>query len=174
MQKNNILEIEKRSNNSEKRYEEVKLELKGYQEIEKTYSTIIVELEKLKAYVEAEKKIPVIKERRKNGEEKLNQVEKEIVELEKQIKKEKEEKEKLPKVDMDVSQIQTEVNKLELESKNINAELEKMQLELGAVEQKLKDSIRLKEEIDVIETEIKDDAEELNDYETLKIAFSQD
>ena len=77
-------------------------------------------------------------------------------------------------MDFDLSQIQAEVNKLELKSKNINFELEKMQLELGAVEQKLKDSMRLKEEIAVIETEIKINAEELSDYETLKIAFSQD
>jgi len=172
--KNNISEIEKRINNSEKRNEEIKVELKAYQEIEKTYTTIIVELEKLKTYIEAEKKIPVIKERRKNGEEKLQQVQKEITELLEQIKKEKEEKEKLPKIDIDLSQIKIELEKLELESKNINAELEKSQLELGAVEQKLKESMRLKEEITVIENEIKSDAEELSDYETLKIAFSQD
>lgn len=172
--KNNALEIEKRINNSEQRYKEIKVEVKEYQEIEKTYSTIIVELEKLKTYVEVANKIPVIKERRKNGEEKLQQIEKEITEREEQLKKEKEEKEKLPKIDMDLSRIRTEVNKLEVESKNINAELEKTQLELGAVEQKLKDSIRLKEEIVVIEKEIKNDAEELNDYELLKIAFSQD
>ena len=172
--KQNLSEIENRISNSEKRNETIKVEVKDYQEIEKTYSTILVEMEKMKTYVEAEKKISVIKERRKNGEEKLQQVQREIEELVEQIKKEKEEKEKLPKIDLDLSQIKIEIEKLELEGKNINAELEKSQLELGAVEQKLKESMRLKEEISVIENEIKTDAEELSDYETLKTAFSQD
>lgn len=138
------------------------------------HERVLSDMESLKTWLEKEREIPVAKERKGTAEKRLLELAEELAGIENDIREKQ-------------SQAQEEVNAatgaevLEEQLRQLKADIDCLirksnenQVRIGGLKQKIEEVRRMKRAIDEIQNEISDMAEDAADFDSLKMAFSQD
>lgn len=170
----NIGNTEKNLSELKVRALEAESEKEKYAESYLEHEKIRNQMEELKTWLQKEKEIPVIRERRGNAERRAKELSKEIQLLEAELigKREQAGKEKeaavgVAEAEQQVKDIQTEIDSLDQKAKEI-------QVKIGGLEQKIREIQRMRKDMADLQKEIADLAKDAADYEALKLSFSQD
>lgn len=181
LRKASIKNIQSNISNLEKRLDMAKLDAeKAQSEVEKYRKAfdedkqINEEMNKLLAWLDKEKQLPVVKERYSNAVQRFNELELQISDLSNEIVEKNQEYESELLKSVDLVKKQAEVNLLNQELEKVNAEIKELQMSIGALTQKVEQTDKLKKEIEKLEVEKSESAKETADYDILKAAFCQD
>ena len=170
----NISGIEKRLATTQEEAAERQAEAEKYREAFDEDKKVSEEMSLLAPWIEREKQIPVMKERSANAEQRLAELMEQEAELEKEIaERQAELSAELAKTAGFVEK-REEVNHLNGVILTLDKEIRSLQMEIGALSQKIEQIEKLKGEIDKLQARKVEAAAETADYDTLKMAFSQD
>lgn len=170
----NISKAEKRLSELKLRALEIGSEVDKHAECYRQHGEVQKQLEEMKIWIEKERELPVIRERRVNAEKRSAELTEEIKSLETDLisKREQADSEREAAAgyiaaDQRVKDIQTELDGFSQKSKEI-------QKNIGGLEQKISEIRRMKERIEAIQVEIAEMSEDAADYDALKLSFGQD
>lgn len=170
----NIADAEKRHSEVKLKASEIELSLPTYRESAEKHKETLSEIESLKSYVSKSQTYPVIKERKKNAEDKQTDEVIRLAEIEADLKAANEELENTIGATLDVSQLTAEINGIDNQLSVVQKFVGTKQQEIGSLIQKIDEIERLNTEIDSIQKSVRELSSEYSDYDTLKTAFSQD
>lgn len=170
----NISDIEKRLTEATTEAERAKSELEQYREAFEENSDVTKEMESLEPWLEQEKQLPVIRERLANATQRFAELDLQIAEQEKELEEKKAELSQEIMKAAGLAEKKEEVDRLNTQLESIEGEINALQMSIGALTQKMEQIGKLNEEISVLQGKERDAAKETADYDTLKVAFSQD
>ncbi|MCR5791356.1 MAG: metallophosphoesterase [Lachnospiraceae bacterium] len=163
------------------RLEEAMLE-RGTSETElEQYRAAFDEAQKLDAemvslgpWLEQEKQLPVLKERLSNATTRVAELELQLAEQEKEISVKQLELSREMMKTTGLSEKEMEVNTLNRQLEVLDQEIKAINMSIGSLTEKLTQAEALKKEREALQVQIMETAKETADYDTLKMAFSQD
>lgn len=166
---------------TEKRLSAVKSKALAAEQERDTYAESFAEHERvknaliaLKPWLEREKQLPIAEERKTNAACRLLELSEEISAIDDDIKEKSMEADRESLASNDIERLTVLTNGLDIEVNAINETVKRIQMDIGALRQKMEEIGKLKKEIDALTEQAADAAKETADYDTLKIAFSQD
>lgn len=129
----------------------------------------------LEHFVEDEKKLPVIEERKKNAEEKLEGINNSIADLQLKLMQHTSDLlYALEAVEAFSPDIEDKIREIDLKIQVLSSQNERLQITKGTLLQKVKDIDQMKDEIALLNEQIAVVASRVVNYDILKQAFSQD
>ncbi len=170
----NLSAIEKRLTEAETEMSKAHTELERYRGAFDESIGVTNKMKMLAPWIEQENQIPVIRERFSNAMQRLEELELQISEMDKELSdKELELSQEMVKTE-GLAEKQEDIKQLNVQLETIEGEKKVLQMSIGALTQKLEQIDNLREEITVLQDREREAAKETADYETLKVAFSQD
>ncbi len=170
----NISDLEKRLSEANTELLRAQTELELYRSAFDEDQNVSNEMKILAPWLEQEKQLPVIKERLSNAIQRLNELETQIVDQDRDLsEKELELSQEMMKT-TGLAKKQVEVGRLNMQLESIEGDMKTLQMSIGALTQKMEQIGKLREEISVLQDKERETAKETADYDTLKAAFSQD
>lgn len=127
----------------------------------------------LDPWVEKEKMLPVAEERNATALNRVLELSSELINIDAEIAERQAEADKEIFASAGMEEALAIVNGLEAEVNAINSVVKKKQMRIGALQQKVEQIAKLKQEISVLQDKQVEYAKETADYDTLKVAFSQ-
>ncbi len=127
----------------------------------------------LDIWVEKEKQLPVVEERSSTALNRVLELTADLLAIDTEIAEKQAEADKEILTISDIEEVQAVVNGLETEVNAINSMVREKQMRIGALQQKLEQIAKLKQEILELQEQQTEYAKETSDYDILKVAFSQ-
>lgn len=170
----NIAKAEKHLMELKLQAQEADAEKEKHSQSYQEYEAARKEMKGLECWMEREKALPVVKERKENALKRSIELEDEMHSIQAELRA----KQERAAAEQDLAanyavygrrarEIQSELDMLAGNSK-------KLQTEIGSLEQKIREIQRIRQNIAAMQEEISGLAEDAADFETLKLSFSQD
>lgn len=170
----NISDIEKRLDMAKSEALASEAEAATYQEAFEEDKRVTAEMSNYGSWLESEKQLPVIKERFANANQRLAELDLQKLELEKEItERQAELNSEMMKI-TGLQDKQEEVDRLNDWISSVERQIKSIQMEIGALTQRGEQIEKLKAEIADLQKKKVEASAETADYDTLKLAFSQD
>lgn len=154
--------------------QEVLCEVEKYAENYLKHAEVTNQLATLKIWLDRENELPVARERRANAARRAGELAEEIAVYEGELVVKREHANKEHEATEGVSDAEKRVKELQADIDALNQKGKAIQLRIGGLEQKIAEIKRLKLNIESIQAEITDMAQDAADYDALKLAFGQD
>ncbi len=170
----NISKAEERLDTLKLKAQRLAEEREKYKEDYLKFQRVTAEMAELKPWIEKEKDLPVVKERRSNAAKRIEELGKTILELESEIAEKQEQAEAELIQTAGIEEVEAQRNILADEADLLTAHAKELQKSIGGLEQKISEIRRMQAAISEIQNEINELSEDAADYEQLKLSFSQD
>lgn len=138
------------------------------------HSRTLEEMNGLKPWLEKEKELPVVKERRSNAARRVEELEKTLAELDADISDKQEQADAEIGTTTGIEELARQNEILSANARRLTDLVKELQIKMGRLEQKVAEIRRMQESIQAIQREVNELSVEVADYERLKQAFSQD
>lgn len=171
--RSNILEAEKRLAEVKLKGAQAETERDIYSKAFEEHVQVLSSITALEPWVEKEKQIPVAEERNETALNRVLELSAELLAIDAEIAERQEEADKEILAMAGMEEAQAVVNGLEIEVNAINSVVKDKQMRIGALQEKAEQIAKLKKEIVSLQEKQTEYAKETSDYETLKVAFSQ-
>ena len=150
------------------------VELEQYRKAYEDTQKIDLEMKSLLPWIEQEKQIPVLKERLSNATTRAAELDLQLAELDKEIAEKQLDLSKEIEKTTGLADKEMEVNTLNRQLEVLDQEIKAINMRIGSLTEKLSQVEALEKEISALKLQIREAAAETADYDTLKMAFSQD
>lgn len=170
----NISKAEERLDTLKLKAQRLAEEREKYKEDYLKFQRVTAEMAELKPWIEKEKDLPVVKERRSNAAKRIEELGKTILELESEIAEKQEQAEAELIQAVGIEEVEAQRNILADEAELLTVHAKELQKSIGGLEQKISEIRRMQAAISEIQNEINELSEDAADYEQLKLSFSQD
>lgn len=170
----NISKAEERLDTLKLKAQRLAEEREKYKEDYLKFQRVTAEMAELKPWIEKEKDLPVVKERRSNAAKRIEELGKTILELESEIAEKQEQAEAELIQTVGIEEVEAQRNILADEAELLTVHAKELQKSIGGLEQKISEIRRMQAAISEIQNEINELSEDAADYEQLKLSFSQD
>lgn len=170
----NILEAEKRLAEVKLKGTEAERERDRYAKASEEHVQVRSAITSLEPWLEKERQLPVAEERKATAVGRALELAAELdgINAEISVKMEEDGKEILAMGGME--ETAASVSRLSSEADAISALVKEKQIEIGGLEQQIREIQRIRQDIASVQEEITDMAEDAADYDVLKVSFSQD
>lgn len=138
------------------------------------HERVLSDMESLKIWLEKEKEIPVAKERKGTAERRLLELAEELTDIETDIEEKQSQAQEEVNAATGVEILEEQLRQLKSDIDCLTRESNENQVRIGGLKQKIEEVHRMKRSIDEIQNEISEMAEDAADFDSLKMAFSQD
>ncbi len=145
-----------------------------YKERYQEHEQVLFDMEPLKIWLEKEKEIPVAKERKNTAEKRLLELAEELSEIENDIQEKQSQAQEELSATVGADILEEQLQKLKYDIDCLIKESNENQVKIGGLKQKIQEVRRMKKAIQKIQNEISEMAEDAADFDSLKMAFSQD
>lgn len=170
----NISRTQKKLSELKLRAQEVGSEIERRAQNYERHTEVSFQLSRLKSWIDKENELPVIRERLSNAIKRAAELAEEI----NSVRRELEEKRLLADGEREaaegVAQAEQKVRDLQVDTDGLNRKAKTIQIKVGGLEQKIAEIKRLHQNIEAIQAEITELAEDAADYDLLKLSFDQD
>lgn len=170
----NISKAEERLSTLKIKAQRLTEEREKHREAYLAHSRILEEMEGLKPWLDKEKELPVTKERRANAIRRMDEMEKTLAELDKEISEKQIQADAEMQSVMGLDGLEQQSSMLAQEVQTLNDRIGKLQIRIGGLRQKISEIRRMQENIQATQKEINELSVDAADYEQLKLSFSQD
>lgn len=170
----NIGKAEKRLATLKLKAQTIEDEKAKYQDCFVEHEQVLSEMKTLKIWLEKETQIPVAKERKGTAEKRLLELTKELTGIENEIEEKQSQAQEELNSAIGAEVLEEQLRKLKEDIDHLTRESNKNQVRIGGLKQKIEEVSRMKRAIDEIQNEISEMAEDATDFDSLKMAFSQD
>ncbi len=170
----NILETEKRLAALRSKASETEQECSRYAESFEEHASIQRSIEALEPWLEKERQLPVMEERRAAAMRREQELAAEIEGIGRDIVSKRAEADKGSLALKGIDERKADVERLDKDISAINARIREKQTKIGALQQTMEQVTKLEQEIKILQKTQTGHALEMADYDILKAAFSQD
>lgn len=138
------------------------------------HERVLSDMESLKIWLEKEREIPVARERKGTAEKRLLELVEESTGIENDIEEKQSQAQEEVNAATGAEVLEKQLQQLKVDIDCLTRESNENQVRIGGLKQKIEEVRRMKRAIDEIQNEISDMAEDAADFDSLKMAFSQD
>lgn len=138
------------------------------------HERVLSDMESLKTWLEKEKEIPIAKERKGTAEKRLLELVEELAGIENDIREKQSQAQEEVNAATGAEVLEEQLRQLKADIDCLTRKSNENQVRIGGLKQKIEEVRRMKRAIDEIQNEISDMAEDAADFDSLKMAFSQD
>lgn len=170
----NIGKAEERLATLKLKAQTLEIEKEKYQDCYVQHEQVLSDMESLKIWLEKEREIPVAKERKGTAEKRLLELAEELAGIENDIGEKQSQAQKEVNAANGAEVLELQLRQLKADIDCLTRESNENQVRIGGLKQKIDEVRRMKRAIDEIQNEISDMAEDAADFDSLKMAFSQD
>ena len=170
----NIGKAEERLATLKLKAQTLEIEKAKYQGCYVQHERVLSDMESLKIWLEKEKEIPVAKERKGTAEKRLFELAEELAGIENDIEVKQSQAQEEVNAATGAEVLEEQLLQLRADIDCLTRESNENQVRIGGLKQKIEEVSRMKRAIDEIQNEISEMAEDAADFDSLKMAFSQD
>lgn len=170
----NIGKAEERLATLKLKAQALEIEKAKYQDCYVQHEQVLSDMESLKIWLEKEKEIPVAKERKGTAEKRLLELAEELAGIENDIEEKQSQAQEEVNAATGSEVLEEQLLQLRADIDCLTRESNENQVRIGGLKQKIEEVSRMKRAIDEIQNEISEMAEDAADFDSLKMAFSQD
>lgn len=172
--KSNISKAEERLLTLKLEAERLNREREQHREDYLAHCRTLEEMKDLEPWLEKEKELPVVKERRNNAARRVEELEKMLAELDADISDKQEQADTEMGATAGIEELARQNEILSIEAQELSDRVKELQIKMGRLEQKIEEIRRMQESIQTIQKEVNELSAEVVDYDRLRQAFSQD
>lgn len=169
----NISDCQKRLDTVKLKASEVKQERSTYAKAFEEHTIVSGNIISLKPWLEKEKQLPVAEERNATALSRVSELTVELSNINAEIAEKQAEADKEILAMSGMEELTGIVARMNADVEAFNSLVKEKQMKIGALQQKSEQIARLKKEIAALQEQQTEYARETTDYETLKVAFSQ-
>lgn len=152
----------------------IDLEKIKYQDCYLEHEQVLSDLESLKIWIEKEQQLPVAKERKGTAEKRFLELMKELEGIENDIQEKQTQAEDEWNIATGAEVFEEQLRQAKTDIDLLTREFNGNQVKIGGLKQKIEEVNRMEQEIFDIQQEITEIAKDNADFDSLKLAFSQD
>ena len=170
----NIAKAEERLCKLKREAERLTEEREKYKEDYISYHQAMNEMETLKSWLEKERELPVVRERRANAIRRIADLEQQLTELEAEIADKQEQADAEAGATAGMDELVVKKDDLSGAVKLLTDRIKELQVKTGRLEEKAAEIKKMQANIQVLQKEVNELSVDVADYENLRMAFSQD
>lgn len=170
----NIAKAEERLCKLKTEAERLTEEREKYKEDYISYHQAMNEMETLKSWIEKEKELPVVRERRANAIRRIAELEQQITELEAEIADKQKQADAEAGATAGMDELVVKKDDLSGAVKLLTDRIKELQVKTGRLEEKAAEIKKMQANIQALQKEVNELSVDVADYENLRMAFSQD
>lgn len=168
----NILETEKRLAEARLKGTKAGQERDQYAEAFEEHGKVLASIKVLEPWLEKEKQLPVVEERKATATERVMELSVEISNIDTEITEKQEDIRKEEQAIGDISGLREAVSCHEQEITRLGEQIGRIQKKIGSLQQKVEDAKRIHREVKLLRQKVNEFSMETADYDILKDAFS--